>query len=195
MRWALVLVTCIGCFAPSAQPGARCANGMCPEGLVCSPATDTCERTTVALDDAGGVDIVPLDDAPLATDDALPDAPPLPMAVLVQQANGFSANGGMVSATLPALPTSGNVLVMVGAAISGSLTSVTGGGATWTRATSSLINSNVEVWFGVTNGSSATVTVNRTLSISSIWLVVFEWQGLDATAPLDVARSANGIGM
>ena len=48
---------------------------------------------------------------------------------------------------------------MIGAAEHGGLASVTGGGvATWTRATRSLNNTNIEIWYGITDGSSAAVT-------------------------------------
>lgn len=62
------------CFAPQPQPGAPCADGQCPSGLVCVAATETCERSAV--------------DAPPVTTDASrspvdasdppdpPDAPP-----------------------------------------------------------------------------------------------------------------------
>lgn len=62
------------CYAPSPQPGAPCANGACPSGLVCAPATQTCELAAgvdaaIDLRDAGR-----LDGANVAVD-ASPDAP------------------------------------------------------------------------------------------------------------------------
>jgi hypothetical protein len=32
------------CYSPHPQPGAPCGDGPCPTGLVCAPATNTCER-------------------------------------------------------------------------------------------------------------------------------------------------------
>jgi hypothetical protein len=48
-----------GCYAPSPPPGAPCVDGVCPTGLVCSPATNTCERDAVNRD--GGNDDAPID--------------------------------------------------------------------------------------------------------------------------------------
>ena len=42
------IVWLVACYAPNPQPGAPCANGACPEGLVCVLATGTCELTTDA---------------------------------------------------------------------------------------------------------------------------------------------------
>jgi hypothetical protein len=73
MRWfavvllavALLAVVSAGCFSPSPQAGAPCANGQCPSPLVCSPASGTCEREAI---DAAMID------AP--TDAAVPDVMP-----------------------------------------------------------------------------------------------------------------------
>jgi hypothetical protein len=46
----------VGCYSPRPPAGAPCPDGVCPTGLVCSPATQTCELT--------------------ATDARSPDAPP-----------------------------------------------------------------------------------------------------------------------
>lgn len=56
----------VGCYSPNPQPGAPCASGRCPYPLVCSPATDTCEREAV--------DAAPMIDAP--PDAAVPDVMP-----------------------------------------------------------------------------------------------------------------------
>src|SRR5262245_22820358 len=133
------------------------------------------------------VDALPVDAAPQ------PDAP-LPMPMIVQQAGNILTNASSISATLPALPGSGRVLVMVGAAIDGALDSVTGGGATWTRATSSLDNTNIEIWYGVSNGSSSTITIARAANNGTIFLAVSEWTNLATTATLDIARSTSGAG-
>lgn len=53
MRRQLWVVTVVlaGCYNPRVVPGAPCgANESCPEGLVCSPATGTCERTALPAD-------------------------------------------------------------------------------------------------------------------------------------------------
>ena len=48
------LLVAVGCYAPDPPPGARCAGGICPSGLVCSAATDTCER--IDIDAARSID-------------------------------------------------------------------------------------------------------------------------------------------
>jgi hypothetical protein len=72
MRSCLLTVTgiLVGCYAPSPPTGAPCGdNTECPAGLVCSPATRTCEVTAVEPADAAGGDAA--GDAPV-----LADAPP-----------------------------------------------------------------------------------------------------------------------
>lgn len=44
---AVVGVLAGGCYNPHAQPGNPCSDGLCPEGLVCAPATKTCELSAV----------------------------------------------------------------------------------------------------------------------------------------------------
>jgi hypothetical protein len=190
VRWTVVLLAGFGCFAPSAQPGAPCPSGVCPEGLICSSTTATCELR--ASDASIGSDDAPTDPSTDGAIDAPPDA--ATMAMLVQQTTNYATSAAMLSATLATTPASGSVLVMIGATPSGGLTSVTGAGATWTRATQSLMNSNVEIWFGVTNGSSATVTVARTNNVAPMWLAVSEWSGLSTTSTVDKAASTYGSG-
>lgn len=151
---------------------------------MCSPATDTCERMTIDAQDARTPDVPPAD--------AVPDAVP-PTATPIQQVTSSAPIAASLSATLSAAPVAGHMLVMIGATPSGALTSVTGGGATWTRAASSTVNSNIELWYGVTDGSSATVTINRTNNGSTMWLAVSEWSGLVTTTSLDVAAANDGI--
>jgi len=76
---------------------------------------------------------------------------------------------------------------MLGGAERGGLASVTGGGVTWTRATRSLTNTNVEIWYGVTDGSSATVSITFPPFNLPIWMIVTEWSGM---APVNVAGTA-----
>src|SRR5690348_11701447 len=83
------------------------------------------------------------------------DAPPGP----VQQVTNFSVITTTLAASLPQQPVAGNLLVMVGATPANALSSVTGGGAQWQRGTLATANINVEIWYGITDGSSATVTI------------------------------------
>lgn len=188
MRLVCVVVIA-GCFSAHPAPGAPCAdNGACPTGLVCSPATDTCELHAIDIDAGTRLDAAIDARRP---PDAAPDAATSP--TLVQQAGNSAASAPTISATLPAVPAAGDVLVMIGGNPQGALTSVTGGGvATWTRAARSTANANVEVWYGVTDGSNAVVTIMLAGSASSMSIVVAEWSGLATTNTLDGALDSNG---
>jgi hypothetical protein len=190
---ALVLVLA-GCYAPTPQPGAPCSSsGECPQGLVCSPASTTCELRAI---DAGHPDAPPRD-APDAAIDAAPDVPidaaPL-LPVLVQEVTGFSSTGNSLSVTLPAAPIAGHVLMMIGGDPQSGLDSVSGGGATWTLATRSTAEANVEVWTGVTNGSSSTVTIALAGNVSTFSMAVSEWANLASTNLVDVTSIGNAPG-
>jgi hypothetical protein len=52
MRGLLAAALLVGCYSPRPSPGAPCPDGVCPSGLVCSPATRTCElmATDAAVD-------------------------------------------------------------------------------------------------------------------------------------------------
>ncbi len=188
MRALVVATVLAGCYSPHPQPGAPCPSGTCPGPLVCSPATRTCETTAI--------------DAPRAdtrASDAAVDARPIDAAataMLVQQAVNH-VDGDAVTISLPAAPTSGNVLLLVGADIHRGLPSVggvTGGGvATWNRAAFSAVNTNVEIWWGITDGSSPDVTIHGVAGDTSAKFGnVSEWSGLVTQAPVDGAHALDG---
>jgi hypothetical protein len=177
----LVVVLVAGCYSPHPQPGAPCAAGTCPDGLVCSQATRTCELHE--LDASAG----PHD----AAADGAPDAA-APAAQLVQQNANYAALGTQVAVTLANLPTAGDVLVFVGGCPQNNLDSVTGGGVTtWTRGAFSRVNANVEIWYGNTDGTSATVTAKLSTCVGPFQGSVTEWNGL-AAAPGDGGHAAAG---
>lgn len=189
MRGLVVVALLAGCYSPHPRTGTPCPTGACPDPLVCSPATRTCERTAI---DAPAADTPPLD----AAADARPiDAPST--ARLVQQSANH-VDGDAVTISLPSAPTSGNVLVLVGADIHRGLPAlggVTGGGVTtWNRAAFSAVNTNVEIWWGVTDGSSPDVTIHGVAGDTSAKFGnVSEWTGLVAQAPLDGAHALDGL--
>lgn len=185
MRWLFAAILASGCYSPHPQPGAPCGTGGCPDGLVCSPATMTCElRAIDAAVDTRAVD---------STVDTPPaDAPPSGPRV-VQQGTNHASSAASLSVTLPNLPASGDVLVMIGGDPAAALTSVSGGGATWTPAARSTVNANVEIWVGVTDGTSAVVTITLTNSSSSMTIAVSEWAGLRAANLIDVTSTGNGV--
>lgn len=121
-----------------------------------------------------------------ATSDTADASPSL----LVQRTSDSIASGTTLSVTMPAAPTSGHLLVMVGGTNIAPLASLTGGTATWTRATFSTSYPNIEVWFGVADGTSTvTITANGTTGLT---LAVSEWSGLVTTSPLDAAIANSG---
>lgn len=194
MRWTLLIAGLLGgCYQPQPQAGAPCPNNVCPDGLVCSPASMTCERSAV---DGGAVDGHPFDAAIADTpqlDALVPDAPPAGPQ-LVQQKSRANGTATSLSLTLDTPPTSGNTLVMMGAGPSAPLDGVSGGGvATWTRAAFSPVHANVEIWVGVTDGSSSTVTITLASSDSSLTMMVNEWSGLATTLALDGATADAGM--
>ena len=149
------------------------------------------------LDGGAPIDdgVTPTSDAPGdALSDALSDAFVSQGPALVQQATASAPNtNAPVAAMLSSPPISGHLLVMVGAAEHGGLSTVTGGGVpTWTRATRSVTNSNVEIWYGVTDGSSATVAITFPAFTLPIWMAVSEWSGMASANVLDGARSTAG---
>ena len=79
---------------------------------------------------------------------------------------------------------------MIGGAENGSLASVSGGGVTtWARAAQSLSNADIEIWYGVSTGTSATIAIAFSAG-SPLWLNVSDWRGLVGT--LDHAAMASG---
>jgi len=111
---------------------------------------------------------------------------------LVQKNSAAMAAATMLSITLPARPTAGDVLVMIGGYPADLIVATTGGGATWTRAVASTANSNVELWYGVSDGTNATVTITGTMT-DDFWMQVSEWRGLVATNTVDQAVAAPGV--
>ena len=131
-----------------------------------------------------------------APGDATGDGPSA-TAELVQQVTGSSDPATTLEATLPAPPTSGHVLVMVGAAETAVLASVSGGGVTtWKVAARSNRYQNVEIWYGVTDGSSSTVTIKCVTSCTTtqgpMWMSLGEWSGLATTSLFETGNAANG---
>jgi hypothetical protein len=64
MRGTVIVAILAGCYSPTLPTGAPCTNGVCPRGLVCSPATATCELSAVEADAAIDVASDGLGDAP-----------------------------------------------------------------------------------------------------------------------------------
>src|SRR5688500_7818979 len=95
------VVALVGCYSPQPQPGAPCPDGTCPTGLVCSPASRTCELH--AVDAAVGDITMPID---ASRDGAVTPDAPLNLPSLVQQTTNYAASTATLSATLSAAPAS-----------------------------------------------------------------------------------------
>jgi hypothetical protein len=148
---------------------------------VCSHGS--CE-TTLA-----GHDAAPGDDGPPG--DTPADSAGGPM--LVQQIIASADRAATLDATLPAAPTAGDVLLMIGANQHTLLTSVTGG-ATWTKITGSNENANIEIWYGIADGSHTPVSLDCAVSgceTQPIWMNLSEWSGL-AGNPVGPSIATNG---
>jgi hypothetical protein len=149
---------------------------------------------TMALVGLGGCGFrtnAAFDAPPMEPDAAITDAAHVDAPAFVQQAEAEAPNSNMpLVATLPAPPIAGHLLVAIGADEAGRLNGVTGGGvASWSLAAQSLANTNIEIWYGVTDGSSATVTVTADQDSLPMWVVVGEWSG---PTTFDGAKSAYG---
>ncbi len=180
----LVTLVGLGCYAPHPPSGAPCGAGdACPEGLVCSPSSQTCEL--VAIDASSGA----LDTA------SAPDAPAdaATTAVLVQQVTRYASSAATLSITLAARPTAGDVLVLIAGNPHAGIATVLGAGATWAPAARSTVNANVEIWVGVTDGLGSTVVVAVPNSTAPMSLLLTEWAGLATTNGLDAAADAAGV--
>ena len=167
VRHALVVITSLGACSFGPAVALDAGNGHPPDG-------------------GTAIDGTAIDDATDATTSA--------GIALVQQTTASAPNtNAPLSATLSASPINGDLLVMVGAAEHGGLATVSGGGVTsWTRATRSLDNTNIEIWYGVCDGSSATVTITFPAYTLPIWMAVSEWSGMASTNVLDSTRSISG---
>jgi hypothetical protein len=116
---------------------------------------------------------------------------------LVQKVADSLPSGTMFHGTFKNPPTSGNLLIMIGAAETDALKRPTGGGVgTWMVAAQSNQHQNVEIWWGVTDGSSSTVTIacgtRCAQTLGPMWLELTEWSGLATAAPVDDHNAADG---
>lgn len=153
----------------------------------------TCELH--AIDAATTSDTPPAIDARVdAPVDGRPIDGPMAQPTLVQQGVNYADVATSLSVTLPNLPAANDVLVMIGGNPHAHLDSVTGGGVTtWTLAVGSWDNANIEIWYGVTNGASATVTITCATNTLSMGFSVSEWSGLATTNVLDTQNAISGL--
>jgi len=101
--------------------------------------------------------------------------------------NSCAMGAGLV-VTLGATPLAGNTLVVAVALNSGFVTSISGGGVTWTAAVIRSPGSHVptEIWSGIVTGTPATA-ITITVPVGAVVAKVMEWSGGGAT---DLTASA-----
>lgn len=123
--------------------------------------------------------------APDASDAQGGDGPP---SMVVQEVSA-SSESSTLSVSLATRPAAGHVLIAIGGAENG-VKLITGGGVAWKLAASSIVSPTSQIWFGVTDGSSSTITLEG--NAGKIWLEVSEWRELATTNTLD-AGSGSGF--
>jgi hypothetical protein len=187
----IALTAATGCYHKLAEKpcAVYCDNGMCPlpltcgEDGVCHGQGDGCSPDAAVAD--GPSDAM----ADAAHDAAIPDDAPSPPKLV--QSNTAASSGTTTSFTgsLVNTPISGHVIIMIGANNGSFIDTPTGGGVTsWMKADQSSICANTEIWFGVTNGSSKSVTITCSTCGSPpgySWMWLGEWSGLDTASLLD----------
>jgi hypothetical protein len=123
-----------------------------------------------------------------------------PVISFVQQNSITPAAGASsVAPTLSSGVTAGDALILVIADEAGggaTVSSVSGGGVTWTKAvaTSSVTNGDAEIWYGLnstgTTGSTA-ITVNLSHNTNVQIADVSEWSGVSTVGALDPSTNSN----
>jgi hypothetical protein len=187
----VVLSALAACYSPNPPVGAKCASGnTCPDPLVCvsSPQGAVCAEPGTIFADAASPD-APID----AGVDAVPIDTPVARALLQQERSNYVEGAASLDITFGTEPAIGDLLVMVGATPGGLLDSVTGAGTTWTKATGSSANSNIEIWYGLKTASGSTVTIARSAAATDTYFAnVSEWSNISATTPFDSAQANFG---
>jgi hypothetical protein len=116
-----------------------------------------------------------------------------PPFTLERQATMTGSQATAITATLSSTPTAGDLLVMVGASVLSELDTVTGASVDWTRAVVAVGGDDVEIWYGVADGSDSAITISG-CSAGPMWMSVSEWAGISTMDPLDTSSGSNGAG-
>lgn len=97
-------------------------------------------------------------------------------------------------------PAAGNILILVirttGTTAGGMVSTITGGGVTtWTKAKDYQQASwrNGEIWYGFTDGTSSSITVNN--ASAAVAIACLEFSGVDSHAAVDVTVPAGNTGV
>lgn len=106
---------------------------------------------------------------------------------LVQQANNSQGSGASLAVTIAA-PAAGSALVVMCAQNSFAVSSISGGGVTWTLLNKSAFNFySTEIWYGEnSSGSGTTVTITLAGSTRCA-ATVTEWSGVKTSSAADAS--------
>ena len=139
----------------------------------------------VHLTDASGAfDDSRAPDAPVVGDASAGDGLP---SMLVQEVSS-SAQSQFIQVSLAKMPAGSDMLIAIGGSENG-VKDIYGAGAVWKLAASSIVSPTIQIWYGVTDGSSKSVTLDG--NGGKIWVEVSEWRGL---APLNTFDAGSGSG-
>ena len=131
---------------------------------------------------------VHLTDASGAFDDGRAIEGDGPQSMLVQEVTA-SSESSTLSVSLATKPAANHMLIAIGGAENGVKLIMGGGVSLWRLAASSVMSPTIQIWYGETDGSSPTITLEG--NAGKIWLEVSEWRGL---APMDPLDGGSGSG-
>lgn len=109
----------------------------------------------------------------------------------VQEVSSYTASGGSTGKTLTiSTPGAGNTLAIWGGNIDGaSISSISGGGVTWTRQATF---NGIELWTGPnSSGSGTTITVTVSNTYARFNVNFTEWSGMPSTLTADGGSNAS----
>jgi hypothetical protein len=116
----------------------------------------------------------------------------------VQEQTALWSNGDTFYATMSTVPASGNALIAVVGINGGTVSSISGSGASWSRAIASNVNRDIEIWYGLGASGSGGTAIQLTLSGADIvdaQVNVTEWSGLSLVGmPYDDTGANHGTG-
>lgn len=111
------------------------------------------------------------------------DSTPTGTPSLVHQTTGQGSGTNLTVAFGEAVQAQ-DVLVLVGGSEKGLMQPTGGGVASWQLAANAFYSPDAEIWFGVTDGSSNTITVTTSVA-STLWADVTEWSGVATIQAFD----------
>ncbi len=108
---------------------------------------------------------------------------------LVEQMTAMDSSTITLSIELPSAAIA-NTFVLIGGAEAGVLDPVGGGVKTWQLASSSFASPGVNIWFGVIEAPTTSITLTSQNGTTTMWADLTEWSGLAATSTFDGGQGA-----